>query len=96
MSLRQAITDPQFQGRMNATMRFVVWGTIPLGNLLGGVLGSTLGLRPAMVIGAAGTLLSVIPVTFSPVRSLQTIDQAMPVAVLSADTAAGQADSAIS
>src|SRR5205807_602954 len=89
VSLRQAITDPQFQGRMNATMRFVVWGTIPLGNLLGGVLGSTLGLRPAMVIGAAGPLLSVIPVTFSPVRSLQTIDQAMPVAVLSADTAAG-------
>ena len=78
VSLRQAITDPQFQGRMNATMRFVVWGTIPIGNVIGGVLGSTIGLRPTMVLGSAGTLLSVIPVAFSPVRSLRTVEEAMP------------------
>jgi MFS family permease len=87
VSLRQAITDPQFQGRMNATMRFVVWGTIPVGNLLGGALGSALGLRPAMVIGSAGTLLSVIPVVFSPVRSLRTVDEAMPVDALATKAA---------
>jgi MFS family permease len=78
VSLRQAITDPRFQGRMNATMRFVVWGTIPIGNLLGGTLGSTIGLRPTMVVGSAGTLLAVIPVIFSPVRTLRTIEEAMP------------------
>lgn len=78
VSLRQAITDPRFQGRMNATMRFIVWGTIPIGNLLGGALGSTIGLRPTMVLGSAGTLLSVIPVAVSPVRSLRTVEEAMP------------------
>jgi MFS family permease len=28
ISLRQAITPPEMQSRMNATMRFIVWGTI--------------------------------------------------------------------
>jgi urocanate hydratase len=27
------------QGRMNATMRFIVWGTIPIGSILGAALG---------------------------------------------------------
>lgn len=78
VSLRQAICLPAFQGRMNASMRFLVWGTIPFGNVAGGVLGSTVGLRPTMVIGSAGTLLAVLPVALSPVRSLRTIDEAIP------------------
>ena len=31
VSFRQAITPAPMQGRMNATMRFIVWGTIPIG-----------------------------------------------------------------
>ena len=31
VSLRQAITPPRMQGKMNATMRFIVWGTMPVG-----------------------------------------------------------------
>ena len=53
VSLRQAITPLRLQGRMNATMRFLVWGTMPLGGLLGGTLGDTFGLRPAIAISAA-------------------------------------------
>lgn len=78
VSLRQAICPPGFQGRMNATMRFIVWGTIPIGSLIGGVLGSTIGLRATMVLGGAGTALAVIPVAFSPVLRLRTIDEAIP------------------
>ena len=33
VSLRQAITPERIQGRMNSVMRFIVWGTIPLGSL---------------------------------------------------------------
>src|SRR5262249_3822495 len=40
VSFRQAITPERMQGRMNATMRFIVWGTIPIGSLLGGALGT--------------------------------------------------------
>jgi hypothetical protein len=44
VSLRQAITPDRLQGRMNASMRFIVWGTIPIGALLGGTLGDFVGL----------------------------------------------------
>ena len=38
VSYRQAICPPRLQGRMNSVMRFMVWGTIPLGTLVGGAL----------------------------------------------------------
>ncbi len=53
VSFRQAITPAPMQGRMNATMRFVVWGTIPLGSILGGIIATTLGVHEAIWIGAA-------------------------------------------
>ena len=51
ISLRQALVDVKVQGRMNATIRTVVWGTIPLGNLLGGILGSTVGVIDTIYLG---------------------------------------------
>ncbi len=60
---------------MNATMRFIVWGTIPIGSVAGGILGSTLGLLPTIWIGAIGSLLAFLPVLFSPVRSLQRMPE---------------------
>jgi MFS family permease len=73
VSYRQAITPFRMQGRMNATMRFMVWGTLPLGSLLGGLLGTTLGLRPALLIGGFGGLLAVPWVALSSVRSITEI-----------------------
>jgi len=73
VSLRQAITPLRLQGRMNATMRFVVWGTMPLGSLAGGILGQTIGLRPAVGISAVGALFGVLWVLFSPLRTLVRI-----------------------
>jgi len=58
---------------MNATMRFVVWGTMPLGSLAGGILGQTIGLRPAVGISAVGALFGVLWVLFSPLRTLVRI-----------------------
>ncbi len=71
VSLRQAITPDRLQGRMNASMRFVVWGTIPVGSLIGGFLGQTFGLRATLLIGALGVSLSFLWVLFSPVRHLK-------------------------
>ena len=59
VSYRQAICPPRLQGRMNSVMRFIVWGTIPLGGLLGGALGTTIGLRETIVVGAIGGGLAV-------------------------------------
>jgi MFS family permease len=75
VSLRQAITPERMLGRMNATMRFVVWGTIPIGALAGGILGGAVGLHTTIWIGAIGSFLGFLPVLFSSVRSLQRIPE---------------------
>ena len=75
VSLRQAITPERMQGRMNAVMRFLVWGTIPLGALAGGALGSTIGLRETFYVASAGGLLAVLPIVFSEQRKLVRIPE---------------------
>jgi predicted MFS family arabinose efflux permease len=77
VSLRQAITPDRLQGRMNASMRFIVWGTIPLGALLGGALGQAFGLWPTVAAMALCGLLAPLWVLFSPVRQLRV--QPVPV-----------------
>jgi MFS family permease len=72
VSLRQAITPDQLQGRMNASMRFIVWGTIPIGALLGGALGQVFGLYPTIVAMVLAELLAPLWVLFSPVRQLRS------------------------
>jgi MFS family permease len=76
-SFRQMLCPPELLGRMNATIRFIVWGTLPLGGLLGGALGSWLGVRDAMWVGAIGLTLSPIWVLASPLlrmRDTEAVD----------------------
>jgi MFS family permease len=73
VSYRQAICPERLQGRMNATMRWIVWGTMPLGGLLGGALGQWTTLRTALWVGAIGGLVSFLPVLLSSVRSIKEI-----------------------
>ena len=78
VSLRQAITPDRMLGRMNATMRFIVWGTIPIGALIGGVLGGVIGLQATIWVGAIGSFVGFLPVLLSPVRSLKEIPPSEP------------------
>jgi len=73
VSLRQAITPHRLQGRMNASMRFMVWGTMPFGSLAGGVLGTALGLRPTLLVAGIGGLTAVFWLLGRPVRGLVEI-----------------------
>jgi len=73
ISFRQAVVPLDLQGRLNATMRFLVWGTIPIGSLVGGVLGTVLGLRTAIGIAAVGGALAFLWVLLSPVRRIVEI-----------------------
>ncbi len=75
VSFRQAITPERMQGRMNATMRFIVWGTIPLGTMTGGFLGGAIGLRETIWVGAIASLFAFIPVALGPVRSMMTMPE---------------------
>jgi Na+/melibiose symporter-like transporter len=71
VSLRQALTPPEMSGRMNATMRWFVWGTIPIGALLGGIIGTNLGLREALLIGGIGGTFAFVPLLFGPVWGIK-------------------------
>jgi MFS family permease len=73
VSLRQAITPEHFLGRMNATMRFLVWGTIPVGSVIGAVLSELVGVRTTIWISAILGFFAFLPVFFSTVRSIKTI-----------------------
>jgi MFS family permease len=75
VSYRQAICPPRLQGRMNSVMRFIVWGTIPIGALLGGVLGTWVGLRETIVIGAVGGGLAFLWILLSPQRHLREMPE---------------------
>lgn len=75
ISLRQAVTPPHMQGRMNATMRFLIWGTIPVGTVLGGFFAGRAGLRETLVVAGAGSLLAVLPVLFSALRHVRMMPE---------------------
>ena len=73
ISLRQAIIPQELQGRMNATMRTVVWGTLPIGSALGGALGSAAGVIPTMVVAGFISLSAVLWIRYSDVFALSTV-----------------------
>ena len=67
-SLRQAVTPDRFLGRVNATMRVMHGGVVPLGALLGGLVAERAGVRQTVLLAGCGTLLAVLWVLGSPVR----------------------------
>ena len=75
-TIRQATTPHGLLARVAASNRLVVWGTIPIATLLGGALGTYLGLRAAVLIGAGGRALAGLIILTSPVRGIRTLDDA--------------------
>lgn len=70
VSLRQAMTPNQLQGRMNASFRFNNLCAMTIGALLAGVLGEAFGLRTTLLVGACGLFLPFLRLLYSPVRNL--------------------------
>lgn len=73
VSFRQRLCPPALLGRMNASVRFIVWGTMPIGGLLGGWLGTAVGVERSLWVAAAGMTLAALPVVLSPLRTLTAL-----------------------
>jgi MFS family permease len=70
ISFRQGLLPGHRQGRLNASMRFLICSTLPPGSLLGGAAGSAIGLLPTVMLSSVGMLFAFLWVLFSPVSSL--------------------------
>ncbi|MET8581180.1 MFS transporter [Streptomyces collinus] len=70
MTICQSVTPERLLGRMNATLRFISWGSVPLGAAVGGLLVGPLGVRGVLWVAAGVCALSVLPPLFSRIRTL--------------------------
>jgi Transmembrane secretion effector len=75
LSYRQAVVPSAILGRVNATMRFLVMGALPIGGLLGGGLGAVIGVRPTLLILALGLAVAPIFVVLSPLRRVRDVSE---------------------
>ena len=73
VSYRQSICPDHLLGRMNASIRFVVWGALPLGGLVGGALGGGIGVTPTLWVAMAGQCLAALWVVLSPLRNRDAV-----------------------
>jgi len=71
VSLRQRIVPAELIGRANATLRTLVWGTLPLGTLAGGALGGTIGIVPTLFVGVVVGACAIPWLLTAPIRSLR-------------------------
>jgi MFS family permease len=75
ISLVQTVTPERMLGRLNASRRFIVWGVIPLGSFVGGLLASSIGLRATLIVGAIGQSFAFVPLVLSPLRSVRVMPE---------------------
>ena len=73
LSLRQAITPERLMGRMNSVVRFMYWGTMPVGSFAGGALATVIGIRSTLFVGIAGGTLAFVPLAATSLMRLRTI-----------------------
>ncbi|THA86183.1 MFS transporter [Streptomyces sp. A0592] len=78
VSIRQQLCPPELLGRMNASVRFLVWGILPLGSVTGGALGEWLGVRGALLIGGIGMSTGVLWLVLSRLRPLRDLPAPAP------------------
>jgi MFS family permease len=71
VTLRQLVTPDHLRGRVGASMRVFILGAQPLGALIGGVVGTTFGVRGALLCAAGGFFLGFLAALFSPLRQLR-------------------------
>jgi hypothetical protein len=73
VSFRQRLCPRPLLGRMNASVRFVIWGVSPIGAFVGGIVGAELGILTALWIGVAIEALAVFPVLLSPLLRMRDL-----------------------
>lgn len=95
VSFRQRLCPKPLLGRMNASIRFLVWGPMPVGAFLGGLLGRELGLLPTLWIASWVALAAALPVLLSPLVGMRELPRSLD-ALAASDEAGDDVDPAAS
>jgi MFS family permease len=77
-AMSAAVIPPHLRSRVSGAFMVVNNGVRPLGTAIGGVLGSTIGLRPTLWIGTVGALAGMFFLLPSPIRSLHDVPDEAP------------------
>jgi MFS family permease len=72
-SYQQRTCPPELLGRVSAASRWVKWGPLPLGGVIGGATASVLGVHATLWIAVTGACSSVLWLIFSPLRGLRDL-----------------------
>jgi MFS family permease len=80
ISYRQAVTPDAMQGRVGATQRVVCWAAMAVGSIVGGFTGDFFSARVVLVIASVMLCLGVLPLLWTPFRSLRAIPEEHEVA----------------
>lgn len=76
VSARQRLCPEHLLGRMNASIRFFVWGVMPIGALVAGAAGTAFGINAVLWAAAIGVFLSSGFVVFSPLSRMKKLPDA--------------------
>ncbi|MFI5930830.1 MFS transporter [Actinoplanes sp. NPDC051494] len=78
VTLRQVVAPRDALARTGAGYRLFIYGVIPVGSALGGVLGEAWGSRAGVAAGAAGVATSIVPMLTRRIRGLRTLPSRTP------------------
>ncbi len=73
VSIRQATVEDRLLGRVGASFHALSMGFMLAGTIVGGILGETVGLRPALFLGGAGGVAAILILWFSAVRRMKDV-----------------------
>lgn len=76
VTFRQRITPTRLLGRMNASIRFCVWGVMPIAALVAGALGTWIGVVPTLWIAASFEMLAGLFVIIGPFWGMRDLPDA--------------------
>jgi MFS family permease len=74
-SIFAALVPPRLRSRVSGAYTVVNYGVRPVGSLIGGFLGSTLGLRPALWIATVGAILGFLWLLPSPIPKMRELPE---------------------
>jgi len=91
VTLRQIVAPRGSLARTNGGYRLLIYGVLPLGSAIGGVIGQTAGSRAGVAVGTMGLAASALPMLTPRMRSLRTPQDAKPPAPRSSPQPAPEA-----